>query len=142
MTRSYTGLVALDDFDSRFDYLRSLAEVGSPTFGNSRYLNQKFYSSREWRSVRDQIIIRDSGCDLGLDGYELRWKLTVHHINPITEEDILNRSDLLFDPENLITVSYTTHKAIHFGKEFLLMPKITLERTPNDTCPWKVGTNG
>ena len=125
-------------FEERFLYLQLDGSVGKETFGFNRYLNQTLYRSDEWRSIRDQIIIRDNGCDLGMYGYEIQGRILIHHLNPITKEDIINRSSVIFDPNNLVCVSHITHNAIHYGNEGLL-PKVPKERTKNDTCPWKVG---
>lgn len=136
--RTYSELVSIPTFEERFLYLRLDGLVGEETFGFNRYLNQTLYRSDEWRSIRDQIIIRDNGCDLGMDGYEIQGRILIHHLNPITKEDIINRSSVIFDPNNLVCVSHITHNAIHYGNEVLL-PKVPKERTKNDTCPWKVG---
>lgn len=136
--RSYSEMLQYDSFEDRFRYLELDGEVCSETFGRDRYLNQKLYTLREWKDIRRKVILRDEGCDLAVPGFELKWKITVHHINPISIEDVLDRSSKLFDMENLVTVSYNTHKAIHYGKNFLKFPSIYEERKPNDTCPWKV----
>lgn len=139
MIRTYTELCSFKTFEERFEYLELGGTVGEETFGHDRYLNQMFYSSDLWKSVRRNIILRDNGFDLGVDGYEIRGLITVHHINPITIEDIVNHSSILIDPENLITTAFaTTHKAIHYGNRDIL-PKDFVERTPFDTCPWKKG---
>ena len=111
--------------------------VGKDTFGFDRWLNQIFYRDPEWKSVRDYVIVRDNGCDLGVDGYEINGRILVHHMNPISKEDILERSKYLLDPEFLISTIHNTHNAIHYGDEDLLI-KTPIERTKNDTCPWKV----
>lgn len=116
--------------------MRLSGEVGKETFGFDRYLNQIFYKSREWEQIRNAVIIRDNGCDLGMDGYEIRGKILIHHMNPITAEDIVKRSNILLDPEYLITTVLSTHNAIHYGDESLLITSPT-ERTRYDTCPWK-----
>lgn len=134
--RCYSELARLNSFEDRFNYLRLTGRVGSETFGSSRHLNQMFYRSSEWKKVRDQMIIRDLGCDLGVQGREIRDRIYIHHIEPITEEQILNRDSLLLDPENLIVVSFNTHNAIHYGDTSLLILDPTV-RLPNDTCPWK-----
>lgn len=136
MYRCYSDLILLTTFKERYDYLRLGGTVGKETFGYDRYLNQILYTSVEWRNFRRQIIIRDNGCDLGCDGFELFSRLLVHHINPITAEDVLNRSPIVFDPENVITTSHNTHQAIHYGDETLL-PLLPVERSRYDTCPWK-----
>ena len=134
--KSYSELIALPTFIERYRYLQLGGRVGEETFGFDRWLNQKFYKDPEWLSVRDKVIIRDNGCDLGMEGHEIYGKILVHHINPITKEDILRRSRTLFDPENLICTIKNTHDAIHYGDESLLIIAPTI-RTRNDTCPWK-----
>ena len=136
MIRCYSELSALQTFEERFRYLQLKGVVGQDTFGFDRVLNQRFYRSQRWRSVRDQVIIRDNGCDLGVDGYALYGKILIHHMNPISPEDIERQSDNLLNPEYLICVSHATHNAIHYGDETLLMP-VPVERSRNDTCPWK-----
>lgn len=134
--KTYSEMLRYNTFLERFRYLKLTGAVGAITFGYDRYLNQALYKSPEWLSIRDKIIIRDNGCDLGIEGREIDKGIIVHHINPISKEDILERNPLLFDPENLICVSKCTHDAIHYGDEDLLvlMPII---RAKNDTCPWK-----
>lgn len=150
MIRRYSELIRYATFDDRFNYLKLWGKVGVDTFGFDRYLNQDFYRSSEWRRFRDQIIVRDGGCDLGLaecpitdwiirDGIAIRPKVIIHHLNPLTKEDILQHTDALFDPENVICVSDRTHKAIHYGDLDLAKPKEFVERTPFDTCPWRKG---
>lgn len=134
--KSYSELKRLKTFEDRFNYLKLSGEVGKETFGYDRILNQVLYSSTKWKKVRDEIIIRDNGCDLGVEGYDIYSHAIVHHINPITIEDILNRSDILFDPENLITTTHNTHNAIHYSDENILL-KGPIVRKANDTCPWK-----
>ena len=134
--KSYSELIRIPSFEERFQYLRINGIVGEETFGCDRYLNQIFYKSEEWKRIRRRVIIRDNGCDLAWDEYEIKGILIIHHINPITKEDILDRSSKLFDLENLICTSVNTHKAIHYGNEEML-PKKIVERTMNDTCPWK-----
>lgn len=136
MIRTYSELSNLQTFKERFDYLKLNGKVGEDTFGHSRFLNQDFYSSPEWRRTRRNIIIRDNGCDMGLDGYSIQGRIYVHHINPITVDDILERRPCLFDPENLICVSSMTHEAITYGIEDML-PTDPVIRRPNDTCPWR-----
>ena len=136
MIRTYSELSKLSTFKERFDYLKLNGKVGEDTFGHSRFLNQDFYSSPEWRRTRRNIIVRDNGCDMGLDGYSIRGRIYVHHINPITVDDILERRSKLFDPENLICVSSMTHEAITYGIEDML-PTDPVIRRPNDTCPWR-----
>lgn len=135
MIKSYRELAKLKTFDERFTYLKLSGVVGASTFGYDRYLNQKLYNSRRWLMTRDQVIIRDEGCDLGIPGHELYSRIIVHHINPITVEDIENDSLILYDLNNLISTSSNTHNAIHFSDEALL-PKTLIERKRNDTCPW------
>ena len=134
--RTYSELCQLSTFEERFDYLRLNGSVGKDTFGFDRYLNQQFYRSREWKHIRDQVILRDNGCDLGVEGYEIRGRILIHHINPISVEDIHTMSDLLMNPEYLICVSHRTHNAIHYGDESLIITA-PIERTQNDTCPWR-----
>lgn len=134
--KTYSELIQLDSFEERYRYLRLDGEVGKETFGFDRYLNQIFYKSPEWKAIRDTIIIRDNGCDLAIPGYEIRGRILIHHMNPITKRDILERSDLLLNPEYLICVTKRTHDAIHYGDENLLMTG-PVERTRNDTCPWR-----
>lgn len=138
MSRSYSELIKLSTFIERFQYLKLHGSVGKETFGYDRYLNQVLYHSPEWKRLRHKIIVRDNGCDLGIDDREIgsSAKILIHHMNPITLQDILNRDPKLFDPENLICCSETTHNAIHYGDENLMMMDVT-ERRPNDTCPWK-----
>ena len=136
MIRSYSELQKIESFVDRFNYLRLDGEVGKETFRFDRYLNQKFYLSKEWRVIRDHVIARDNGCDLGIDGYELFGKIIIHHMNPILLNDIKNSSDYLLNPEYLISTNFSTHNAIHFGNEKLL-DKPDTERSRHDTCPWK-----
>lgn len=136
MIRTYSELSKLSTFKERFDYLKLNGKVGEDTFGHSRFLNQDFYSSPEWRRTRRNIIVRDNGCDMGLEGYSVQGRIYVHHINPITVDDILERRPCLFDPENLICVSSMTHEAITYGIEDML-PTDPVIRRPNDTCPWR-----
>lgn len=134
--KTYSELIQLNDFLDRFRYLKLDGRVGEETFGFDRYLNQEFYHSLEWRSVRDYIIVRDLGCDLGLEGFEIHGRIYIHHMNPIDRRDILNVSEYLLNPDFLICVSRNTHNAIHYGDESLLSCA-PVERTPYDTCPWK-----
>lgn len=137
MNRSYRELVRLNTFEERFRYLSIAQRVGEATFGGHRWLNQWFYKLPEWLEVRDQVIIRDDGCDLGFTGRDITGQaIYVHHINPLSIEDIEEKSWKCFDPNNLICCSYNTHQAIHYGDESLLIKELT-ERRPNDTCPWK-----
>ena len=134
--RTYSELITIPTFEERYEYLKLDGIVGEETFGFDRYLNQIFYKSKEWRSIRDYVITRDNGCDLGVEGHEIFGKILIHHMNPISKKDILERSDLLLNPEYLICTIKNTHDAIHYGDENLLI--ITPpERTKNDTCPWK-----
>lgn len=136
MIRTYSELITLPTFEERYRYLRLRGRVGEETFGFDRYLNQLFYRSDEWRKIRDEVIIRDGGCDLGVEGYEIYDRILIHHMNPITKDDILRRSDMLLNPEYLICTVKRTHDAIHYGDEGLLIQAPT-ERTKNDTCPWR-----
>lgn len=134
--RSYSELIKIPTFLERYRYLRQGAMVGESTFGFTRYLNQVFYRSREWRTLRDYIIVRDNGCDLAFVGHEVTDRIIVHHMNPLTLEDIEDRNPDIMDPRFLICTSHMTHEAITFGDERLL-PKPIVERRPGDTCPWK-----
>jgi len=139
--KSYTELIQIPDYEGRLNYLRIRGSVGRETFGYDRYLNQTLYESPEWKKARRKAILRDRSCDLGLPDYEIqpsgkRKMLFVHHINPITKEDILNRDESIFDLENLITVSFDTHQIIHYGYESKMRSPMA-ERSPNDTCPWR-----
>lgn len=135
--KTYSELITLPTFEERYRYLKLDGVVGEETFGFDRYLNQEFYQhDREWKKVRDYVIIRDNGCDLGIEGREIRGKILVHHMNPITVEDIMRRSKWLLDPEYLICTVKNTHDAIHYGDERILI-KDPIERRKNDTCPWR-----
>lgn len=136
MIRRYSDLKRLESFKERYYYLKLNGVVGESTFGFDRYINQSLYKSSKWRRTRSQIIIRDNGCDLGVDGHDIGDYIIIHHMNPITLEDIEEERDSVFDPEYLICCSSRTHKAIHFGDENLL-PKDYVERRPNDTCLWR-----
>lgn len=136
LLRSYTELISLPSFQERFDYLKLSAKIGDSTFGFERYLNQIFYGSQEWKAFRRDMIIRDNGCDLALEGYDIGDRIEVHHINPITIEMIERNDPLLMDPENVVCTSSRTHKAIHYGDENLLRKMEPVVRRPNDTCPW------
>lgn len=136
MNRTYSELTTFDTFEERFEYLKLEGRVGRETFGYDRYLNQLLYKDKEWLRTRRDIIIRDNGCDLGIPGRQIHGKVLVHHIDPITVEDILNRHPKVFDPDNLICTSLLTHNAIHYSDESIL-PLDPVERRPNDTCPWK-----
>lgn len=134
--KTYSELIKFNTFEDRYRYLKLDGKVGVDTFGFDRYLNQNFYRSGKWKSVRDEVIIRDNGCDLGIDGREIHGRIIIHHMNPITIEDIEKESEYLIDPEFLITTVLNTHNAIHYGDESLLI-LMPVERTRNDTCPWK-----
>lgn len=136
MTKCYSELIKIDNYYDRFEYLKLGGKVGFETFGFDRWINQVFYRSPEWKRFRNKIIVRDNACDMGVIGYDIIERLIVHHINPITKEDIVNRSSKLFDPENTICVADMTHKAIHYG-DVKLLPQPIIIRTKNDTCPWK-----
>ena len=136
MIRTYSELITLPTFEERFEYLRLGGKVGAETFGFDRYINQIFYKSYKWLSVRDKVIIRDNGCDLGIEGREIYGRILVHHMNPITMDDIVNHSSWILDPEYLITTVKNTHDAIHYSDENLLI-KDPIERRKNDTCPWR-----
>lgn len=136
MIRTFSELSTIRSFEDRYRYLRLIGSVGAETFGFDRIINQKFYKSKEWRDVRDHVIVRDNGCDLGVEGYEIHGRIYIHHMNPILLKDIETRSEFLLDPEYLITTTHGTHNAIHYGDESqLILPPI--ERSKNDTCPWK-----
>lgn len=134
--RTYRELIQIPTFEERFEYLKLAGFVGESTFGFERYLNQMLYTSSKWRSLRNKIIVRDNGCDLGVEGYEISGKIIVHHINPMSVDDIKDVSDAIFDPDCLICVSQMTHNAIHYGDANLLQKPI-VERRPGDTCLWK-----
>ena len=136
MIKTYSELVAIPTFEERFKYLKLDGNVGIETFGFDRIFNQRFYTSSEWRKVRDEIIVRDNGCDLGAIGHEIFGKIIIHHMNPISLDDLDKHSDILLNPEYLITTMHSTHNAIHYGDEKLLI-KAPIERSKNDTCPWK-----
>lgn len=134
--RTYNELMLLPTFEERFEYLKLSGRVGEETFGFDRWLNQKFYRSAEWKHLRDQVIIRDNGCDLGVEGREIYGKILIHHMNPISKKDILERTDLLLNPMYLISVTKQTHDAIHYSDDSILM-KDPIVRSKNDTCPWR-----
>lgn len=134
--RTYSELIKLPTFEERFEYLKLNGVVSESTFGSERYLNQMFYKSDEWKRLRRKIILRDNGCDLGVEGFDIQSKIYIHHMNPISSDDILQHSEILIDPENLICVSLRTHNAIHYGDETQIITK-PIERKPNDTCPWR-----
>lgn len=135
--RTYSELIKLPTFEERFKYCQLNGTVGYDTFGYDRYLNQYLYQkSQRWKRVRDEVIIRDGGCDLAIPGYEIRDRIIVHHLNPLTIEDLENESDFVFNPEYLICTTHNTHNAVHYSDENLLI-KAPIERTKYDTCPWR-----
>ena len=134
--KRYSELMLLPTFEERYKYLQLNGVIGDETFGFDRYINQMFYRSQEWKQVRDYVIVRDNGCDLGVKGHEIRGKILIHHMNPIGIKDIQQVNKFLLDPEYLITTMLSTHNAIHYGDESLLV-KDPIERSKNDTCPWK-----
>ena len=134
--RTYSELILLPSFKERFLYLKLDGVVGKETFGCNRWLNQELYHSAEWKRFKNKILIRDNGCDLGVEGFEIRGAAIIHHLNPISFDDILNRNPCVFDPENAVCTQLRTHNAIHYGDESLLNLN-TVERRPNDTCPWR-----
>ena len=136
MIRNYSELITLRTFKELFEYLKLDGIFGEETFGFDRYMNQIFYKSKEWASVRREVIIRDNGCDLGVDGYEIHGKILIHHMNPINLSDIVHKTDELLNPDYLITTVLSTHNAIHYGDASLL-PALPVERRANDTCPWR-----
>jgi hypothetical protein len=135
LIKTYTKLSRYNNFEDRYNYLRIGGAIGAMTFGHSRYLNQSFYTSALWRALRNDVIIRDDGCDLGVPGYQIFDRIIVHHMNPVTEEDVVEHSDFLLNPDFLICTSRDTHNAIHFGDSSLL-PELPIERFRNDTSPW------
>lgn len=136
MLKTYSELIQYPTFEDRFNYLKLNGAVGEDTFGFDRWLNQRFYKSDEWKSIRDFVIIRDGGCDLAMDGYEIQNRLIVHHMNPIGQNDLIHSTDILIDPEYLVCVSHNTHNAIHYG-DISMLVTAPIERRQNDTCPWK-----
>lgn len=134
--KTYSELSKLTTFEERYRYLRLGGRVGEETFGFDRWINQMFYKDPEWLKIRDEVIIRDNGCDLGIEGREIYSRIIVHHMNPITKADILDRSEFLLNPEYLICTVKNTHDAIHYGDENLLIT-LPMERNVNDTCPWR-----
>lgn len=139
MILTYSELIRLPTFEERLSYLLLHGRVGAETFGFDRWLNQHFYRSEEWKQLRRKIIIRDNGCDLGVDGYDIQGAILVHHMNPIVSDDIVNCTPYLMNPDFLISTSFDTHQAIHYENAELLKvaPIYPTERKPNDTCPWK-----
>ena len=134
--RTYSELITLPSFEERYRYLKLDGSVGKETFGFDRYLNQDFYRSKEWKHIRDEIIVRDCGCDLGIIDREIPTRIYIHHMNPISVKDITNATEFLLNPEYLICTSHSTHNAIHYGDESLLVTT-SVERKRNDTCPWR-----
>lgn len=136
MIRTYSELIKLSTFKERYEYLRLQGAIGDETFGSNRYLNQKFYKSDAWLAVRDAVIIRDNGCDLAMPDRMIDGTILIHHMNPISVQDVIHGSDSLLNPEYLICVTKMTHNAIHYSDENILIPDL-IERTKNDTCPWR-----
>lgn len=134
--RTYRELIGFPTFEERFRYLTTGGKIGDITFGGSRFLNQDFYRSAEWKRIRDRVIVRDNGCDLGIEDRPIHGRVMIHHLVPITKEDLYFRTDFLLNPEYMICVSHRTHNAIHYGSEESL-PKDYVPRRPNDTCPWR-----
>lgn len=135
----YSELMKLTNFEDRLNYLSLEGKVGVETFGWERYFNQKFYNDKFWKGIRRDIIVRDNGLDLGVPDHDIEGKIIVHHMNPITMKDIENRTPILFDPEYLICVSFSTHQAIHYGWDVAMYIPVCYKREQNDTCPWKKG---
>lgn len=136
MIRTYTELSRISDFYERFEYLKLIGSIGESTFGWHRYINQMLYKSKRWLCIRDKVIIRDNGCDLGVPGFEIYGKILIHHMNPITIEDVEEDRECVYDIDQLICVSMNTHNAIHFSDRSIL-PALPVERRPGDTCPWR-----
>ncbi len=137
MSKTYSKLIQIPTYIERYNYLKLGGKAGEITFGNERYLNQILYKSPEWKKFRRDMILRDNGFDMGVDGYSIIGQIILHHINPITVEDIIERNDCVFDPDNVICVSKRTHNAIHYGSEELLTVDELIIRRPNDTIPWR-----
>lgn len=135
MNKSYSELETFATFDDRFEYLKLSGGIGVATFGFDRYLNQQFYNSREWKDIRQHVILRDNGCDLGINGYEIHVDPLIHHMNPVKIDDIIHKEAWVLDPEYLILTTHRTHNDIHFGKKSSY-PKVTIKRTPQDTKLW------
>lgn len=135
--RNYAELSQISSYSERFEYLKLAGRVGSETFGFDRIFNQRFYTSTMWNRIRNEVILRDNGCDLGLQGYEIAGRVIIHHMNPITIEDLENLTPYLLNPEYLICVSNDTHNALHYGDNSYPERKRTVVRTPFDTCPWR-----
>lgn len=134
--KTYSELISLKTFEERFEYLKLNGSVGKDTFGYDRYINQIFYNSKGWKRIKDSIIVRDNGCDLGLSGYDIYGRIYLHHINPLEKLDIINATEYLTNPEYLICTSFNTHNAIHYGNSNNITSTV-IERSKNDTCPWK-----
>ena len=134
--RTYSELIMLPTFKERYEYLKLGGKVGEETFGFDRYLNQKFYKSKEWRDIRDYVIMRDNACDLGIEDREIHSRIIIHHMNPITKYDIVNQTEFLTNPDYMICTLKRTHDAIHYGDDSILFSDI-VTRTKNDTCPWR-----
>lgn len=134
--RTYSELITIPTYEERFEYLRLDGLVCEETFGFDRYLNQIFYNSGEWRSLRNDIIIRDNGCDLAMEDYDIHGRIYIHHMNPIAITDILTQSDFLLNPDFLVCTAFRTHQAVHYG-DISLLSTAPIERTRNDTCPWR-----
>ncbi len=137
MIRTYSELIKLETFEERLNYLKLFGKVGEDTFGFDRYLNQMFYTSYEWRKLRNDIIARDMGCDLAIPEFEIQGKILIHHMNPISKYDIINKTDLLLNPEYLITTCKNTHDLIHYSNKDLVINRGLVVRSKNDTCPWR-----
>ncbi len=140
MNRTYSELIQIPTFEERFEYLKVPGRVGKPTFGPQRYLNQRFYTSKEWKEFRDYIIIRDNGCDLALKGHDIFDRILIHHLNPISPDELIQKPMKAMNPETVVCVSHNTHEAIHFSDKTLLAKRELITRKPFDTCPWKGGT--
>lgn len=134
--RTYSELIMLPTFKERYEYLKLGGKVGEETFGFDRYLNQKFYKSKEWRDIRDYVIMRDNACDLGIEDREIHSRIIIHHMNPITKYDIVNQTEFLTNPDYMICTLKRTHDAIHYGDDSILFDDIVV-RSKNDTCPWR-----
>lgn len=135
--KKYSELIKIPSFEERLKYLKLDGIVADVTFGSHRYLNQQFYSSKEWQDIRREVILRDNGCDLAIEDMPIIRSIYIHHLNPIIIDDILQRKNCVFDLENLICTSFKTHNLIHYGVDTVSVPKVTIERSQNDTCPWK-----
>lgn len=136
MIKTYSEMIKYKTLEDRYNYLRLFGDVGKDTFGHARYLNQDFYRSKEWKRIRNEVIVRDNGCDLGVDGYDIYDRIYIHHMNPVSIEDFVEYdTERLLNPETLVCVSFKTHQAIHYGDEKLL-PQVLIERKPGDTKFW------